>query len=376
MFDKLNPYKASIKNRYHLSKPGSKRCTYHITLDLGSSGLKYCVGDSVGIFCKNSAEVVQLTIAAMKAKGDELVFGRNALSAMPLLDFLTMKANIGQVSRKLIQEIALKQTNLEKKGNLEKLLTDAHHDALKAYLEQRELWDLLNEHEEVTFSPQELCSLLMPLLPRLYSIASSQDVAGNEIDLTVSHLIYHTNGYERRGACTDYLCSSAPLNDPSIPIYIQPHHGFTLPEDASKPIIMVGPGTGVAPFRAFLQQRMYDNAEGQNWLFFGEWNRAYDFFYEEYWNELPNLRVTTAFSRDQEHKIYVQHRLLENSQEVYNWLERGAYFYVCGDAQRMAKDVDAALLSIIQKERNCDIEVSKKMVKQLRNEKRYLRDIY
>lgn len=376
MYNKTNPFRASIEERYLLSKPGSKRHTYHIVLNLEGSGFTYAVGDSIGIFPKNDPDVVAKTLKAMKASGAEIIQEKNSENKIPLLDFLTFKANLGQFSRKLVGEIAARQTNAEKKELLDRLLGDAHHDALKAYQEQHHLWDLLAEHHEVSFGVQELCMMLMPMLPRLYSIASAQDAVGDKVHLTVSHLIYKSNGFERQGVATSYLCEREPMLQAEIPVFIQPHHGFTLPANAKAPLIMIGPGTGVAPFRAFMQQRLHDNASGENWLFFGEWNQDFDFFYEDFWPTVPNLRVTTAFSRDQESKIYVQHRMMERGEELYEWIQRGAYIYVCGDAQRMAKDVDLALHKIIETFGKLDTESARKAMKQLRADKRYLRDIY
>jgi sulfite reductase (NADPH) flavoprotein alpha-component len=171
----------------------------------------------------------------------------------------------------------------------------------------------------------------------------------------------------------------APLKEAVVPIYIQPSHGFTLPEDPRTPIIMIGPGTGIAPFRAFMQERMTSQSEGKNWLFFGEWNRAYDYFYEDEWaswEALGGLKMDLAFSRDQEHKVYVQHRMLEQAKELYSWLNNGAVIYVCGDAHRMAKDVDATLLRIVQEQGNMDEAGAKAYMKQLKSAKRYLRDVY
>lgn len=376
VYSKTHPFPATIKERYLLPAQGSQRRTYHLVLDLKNSGLNYTVGDSLGVFAVNDPVLVAKTLQAMKASGNERVIPKNGIEPIALVDFLSQKANLGQFSRKVVAEVAARQTNLEKKELLEHLLNDAHHDHLKAYQEQRHFWDILVENEEVTFTPQELVLLFMPLLPRLYSIASSQECVGDEVHLTVSHLVYYSNGADREGVATSFLCRRAPENEACVPVYIQPHHGFTLPIDSMAPIIMVGPGTGVAPFRAFMQERAHVKAMGKNWLFFGEWNRAYDFFYEAFWSTIPQLRVTTAFSRDQEHKIYVQNRLLEEGAEVYRWIQNGAYLYVCGDAQHMAKDVDAALHKIIEIYGSYSHDETKKIVKQLRTDKRYLRDIY
>jgi sulfite reductase (NADPH) flavoprotein alpha-component len=216
----------------------------------------------------------------------------------------------------------------------------------------------------------------MPLLPRFYSIASSHKVTPNEIHLTVALVKYEADGNLRHGVATNYLAHIAQMHTPSVPIYLQPNHGFTLPAKHETPIIMIGPGTGVAPFRGFLFERLACQAPGKNWLFFGECNKAHDFFYENDWIKFNNLRLTTAFSRDQEHKVYVQHKMLEHARELYEWITSGAYLYVCGDAHRMAKDVEATLHQILQEQGKMDEAGAKAFVKQLRTDKRYLRDVY
>lgn len=378
-FDKQHPFLASIKERSQLSKPGSKRKTYHLVLDLKGSGLKYEIGDSIGILPINDPELVKLTLKAMKASGSEMVTDKQGSFSCPLSEMLSSKTNLTEISRKFLSELSSRQPNAAKKEALQSLFTEENKNALRTYLENHQVWDALMENEEVSFTPQELIHLMMPILPRLYSIASSQKDVGDEVHLTISNLRYISNGHERFGVCTHYLCSLTPLSEPIIPVYIQPHHGFTLPPNDETDIIMIGPGTGVAPFRAFMQERRLRKASGKHWLFFGEWNRAHDFFYEDFWETLQKenlLKVSTAFSRDQEHKIYVQHRMLEQKEELYSWLEKGAFIYVCGNASRMAKDVESTLLQIISSCGNKNEQEAKEYLKKLRAEKKYLRDIY
>ena len=259
------------------------------------------------------------------------------------------------------------------------MLQESHKEALKEYLAHREIWDALQENEEVRFTPEEMVLLMMPLLPRFYSIASSQLCVGDEVHLTVAHVSYISNNYHRRGVCTHFLCEWAPMHTPIIPVYVQPQHGFTLPVDPATDLIMIGPGTGVAPYRGFMQERIANQAIGKNWLFFGERNREYDFFYEEFWQDLVHqnkLKLELAFSRDQEHKIYVWHRMQEKAAEIFEWLKSGAYLYVCGDAHQMAKDVDATLHKIVREQGQMDEASAKAYVKKLRSDNRYLRDVY
>jgi sulfite reductase (NADPH) flavoprotein alpha-component len=378
-YNRANPFLATIKERYCLCKPGSDKKTYHIVLDLSGSGIDYEVGDSIGIYPQNDPMIVERNLQAMKANGNEEIWDKRTEKTWRLRDFLTTQANLVEVSRKLVKEISERQSNPIKKEFLTNLHTEENKEALKAYLQAHELWDLLEEHKEVIFALQELCDLLMPALPRLYSIASSHKMVGNEVHLTVAYLEYVSNGHLRRGTCTHYLCEIAPMHIPAVPVYIQAHHGFTLPADPSSSVIMIGPGTGVAPFRAFMQERIVAEATGKNWLFFGERNRTHTYFYESFWQELSDqgkLRLDLAFSRDQAHKVYVQHRMHDQGEELFRWIEEGAYLYVCGDASRMAKDVEAALIHIIQKHGNHDETNVKQYLKKLRAEKRYLRDVY
>lgn len=378
-YTKSNPFLATVKERYHLTLPGSKKETQHVVLDIKGSGLTYTVGDSIGIFPANPERLVHKTLKAMHVNGSESVIDKQTGQGLSIHDFLMYKANITDLSKKLLSTIAQAQTNPEKKEKLQTILAEGAQEKFKAYIESHELWDALEENCEVSFPLQELCNMLMPLLPRLYSISSSMSVVGDEVHLTVGVLKYHTNGHQRVGVCTHFLCDVVPLNVPIVPIYIQPHHGFTLPASSDEHIIMIGPGTGIAPFRAFMQERMARNAQGKHWLFFGECNRATDFFYEDFWVQLEKqgkLRLNVAFSRDQAEKIYVQHRMLEQGLELYQWLTEGAYIYVCGDASRMAKDVEATLLEIIRIHGKKDESEAKAMLKKLRTDKRYLRDVY
>lgn len=362
MWSKEHPYMGAIKERHSLCLPGSTKETMHLVLDLKGSGICYNVGDSLGVFPQNEPETVAKTLAALKATGDEIVLDKRSGIPLTLSDFLTRKASVTNFSRKFLNEVLVRSR--------------AVADDPKKITETHEVWDLLTTYPQATFTPQELADLMMPLLPRLYSIASSHKVVGEEVHLTVSHLKYTTNSVERLGVCTHYLCQIAPLNQRVVPIYIQPTHTFFLPPDPRTPIIMIGPGTGVAPFRAFMQEREALGATGKNWLFFGERTRAHEFFYEadwQRWQDRNLLQLDVAFSRDQPEKVYVQDRLKERGAEIVKWLEQGAVIYVCGDMHHMAKDVDAALHEIIHKHTSFDPH---EYFKHLKREKRYLRDVY
>lgn len=379
LYNKANPFFARIKERYNLCKEGSQKRTFHVVLDLEGSGITYQVGDSLAIQPNNDPLIVDKVLKFLQAKEDEVVYDKHTKEPVLLKEYLSKKINLAEVPKKLIAELANQQTNSSKKNRLELLLSDGQKESLKEYQAAHEVWDVLAENEEVLLPSEQFCHMLQPLLPRFYSIASSMTSVGNEVHLLIAELSYETNGLQRSGVCTHYLCHRAPLSSPVVPVYIQPSHGFTIPENSNAPMIMIGPGTGVAPYRAFMQERLAKQAKGLHWLFFGEWHKATEFFYEKEWDRLieaGRLRLDTAFSRDQEHKVYVQHKMLERGQELFELLEKDAYLYVCGDANRMAKDVDAALHLIAKVYGNFDEAGAKDYVKKLRLNKRYLRDIY
>ena len=378
-FSRENPYFATIKERYSLCVSDSGKDTLHLVLDIKGSGIRYNVGDCVAVQPANDPAIVQRILKTLGATGEEQIQDKRTDESWPLREYLIKKCDVNKVGKKLVQELSQRQTNPQKKEALESLFVDGNKDSLKEFQVSHEVWDLLEEHPEAVFSPQEICHLLKPMMPRFYSIASSMNAVGEEIHLTIALQQWISNGKHRSGVCTHYLCNLAPLQRPEIPIYIHPHKGFTLPQDPGAPIIMIGPGTGIAPFRAFLQERASLNCPGKNWLFFGEWNRDHHFYYEDdwkLWETQGKLRLDVAFSRDQENKIYVQHRMQEKGQDLFKWLQEGAYIYVCGDANHMAKDVEAALHKIIKEHGNCCEEEAKSSLKQLKKEKRYLKDVY
>ena len=379
-YDRHRPFYASIKERYNLSKEGSLKKAQHITIDIQGSGLTYEVGDSVGIFSSHSEELVKKTLCALRFTGEEQVIDPSTQKQTRLKDLLTASYSITDITVKFLQEIHERQSNLTKKEALAFLFQECNRDLLKTFLKAHEIWDLLLYHHEVFFTAQELITFLKPLLPRFYSISSSQKYVGEEIHLTITPLEYETNGHQRRGVCTHFICEMAQLKSPIVPIFIQPTHTFRLPQDHRQDIIMIGPGTGVAPFRAFLQERLFfAKATGRHWLFFVEKQKNFDYYYESEWPHYSNygdLRLELAFSRDQEHKVYVQHRMLEKGKELFEWITGGAYLYVCGDATYMAKDVEAALLQILQDHGEMDLITGRNYLKNMRKEKRYLRDIY
>ncbi|MBU6445985.1 MAG: sulfite reductase, partial [Verrucomicrobia bacterium] len=308
MYSRIHPYISRIKERSLLTGPGSSKKTYHIVLDL-EEALPFKVGDSIGVIPSNDAAVVDRILQLMGVGSQEEIEDPKTGQTVLFRDFLLHRANISKVS---------------------------FHKLFPVEKTALPLLELLQHHKP---GPRELSRVLLPLLPRFYSIASSTRVFPNEVHLTVSFVHFELNGQTYFGVGSYFLCVQAEIESTPIPIYVQPSNHFTLPEDPNRSIIMIGPGTGVAPFRAFMQERMAGQAEGRNWLFFGERNRETDFYYGDYWLELEKqgrLRLSTAFSRDQAHKIYVQHKMLEEKKSLWEWIEEGAILYVCGDAEEMA----------------------------------------
>lgn len=353
LYSRENPFLSTLIERKKLSQT---KDTEHLVLSLKGSGITYEAGDCIGVYPLNPPDLIEKTLDTLNLTGGEEVTDKRSGKRYPIKEFITSKGSITGFSRKFLSEVAGEVADP------------------KAMQEEFEVWDLLKKYGN-PYDLQTFADRLMPLLPRLYSIASSPKLYPDEVHLTVSHLQYNTQGEERVGVCTHYLCRLAPLDTPSVPVYLHPHKGFTLPKDPAVPIIMVGPGTGVAPFRGFIQERSL-HPKSKNWLFFGEWTRKNEFFYQselESFVEKGVLTLDTAFSRDQQDKIYVQHRLLERGAEIMDWLDEGAVFYVCGDAHYMARDVDLALHTIISTEspHNAD-----EYVKAMRKEGRYLRDVY
>jgi sulfite reductase (NADPH) flavoprotein alpha-component len=288
--------------------------------------------------------------------------------------FLSEKVNLPRLTSGFIKVIA---QALPYNTKLKELLADK--TSLLEYCHSHDTIDLLTEFRTTKLPLQELCEQFSPLLPRFYSIASSPKHNPEEIHLTVGLTSYEHRGVIRHGVASHFLCHLAQEQTTPIPSYIQATPHFTLPKDPKAPIIMVGPGTGVAPFRGFLQERLALDSPGKNWLFFGERNRHSDFFYEDFWQSLvaqKKLQLDAVFSRDQEKKIYVQHKLLEQGQEIWQWLQEGAFFYICGDADPMAKDVEAALVTITERYGNFSEHEARKYLKHLRAEKRLLVDVY
>lgn len=378
-YDKNNPFPAKLTENTHLSKPGSAKDTRHFVVDIADSGLTYSCGDSLGIYPSNSEEDVREILAVSGFTGEEEVELPKTDEKVTVRQALTHRYSLAQLTKKFLQFLDTKVIDPVEKARLERLLAPEAAADASQYLTERELPDLLSEYSSLKVSPQELIDQLRKLNPRLYSIASSPVVYPKEIHLTVAVVRYETNDRKRAGVCTSFLADRVELNTPTVPVFVAPSH-FGLPEDSATDLIMVGPGTGIAPFRAFVQERVATDAPGRNWVFFGDQHRATDYLYEEEWEawkkEGKLTHLDLAFSRDQAQKIYVQDRMRENAAELWQWISSGACFYVCGDAKRMAKDVDVALHQIIAQEGKLSEEEAIAYVKQMKKDKRYQRDVY
>jgi sulfite reductase (NADPH) flavoprotein alpha-component len=346
---------------------------------LEGSGLSYKAGDSLGIFATNRTQDVAEILAHLGATGDEPVMLPKAAAPLPLREALTRRLALAGPTRKIVETLAGRATDGAEKARLAALLVPEAKEALEAFLGDHEYADLLGEFPSARLSPQELVDHLRKLMPRLYSIASSPKLFPEEIHLTVAIVRYRTNGRERHGVCSTFLADRVITGDTPTPMFVS-HSHFGPPEDGSRDCIMVGPGTGIAPFRAFIQDRAASGATGRNWLFFGDQRRATDFLYEEEWADWQARgklqRLDLAWSRDQAAKVYVQDRMREQAAELWSWIRGGASFFVCGDAKRMAKDVDLALHEIIASHGAMSPEQAADYVKQMKKEKRYQRDVY
>jgi sulfite reductase (NADPH) flavoprotein alpha-component len=379
-YSRKNPFLAELTAQAHLSKPGSLKDTRHFVLSLAGSGLTYTPGDSLGVFARNSAALVDELIAALRFDPSAPVNDPKGQPAV-LRDTLMKDYIINRANRKILSGLAERVPQGEQRNRVMELVGNS--DELSEYIDTRDYVDILKEFDEARFgSPQAFLSQLSPLVPRLYSIASSLQAHPGEVHLCVTVVRYETHGRAKTGLASGFLADHTQLFVKNIPVYVQESRTFRLPQNGATDIIMCGPGVGLAPFRAFLEQRALDGARGRNWLFFGDQRRATDFLYE---NELLDYqkkgllnRLDLAFSRDQSYKIYAQNRMQENAKELWSWLQNGAYFYVCGDARHMAKDVHQALMEIAQKQGNLSPEAASEYVNVtlMRTEKRYLRDVY
>ncbi len=366
-----NPFPAEVLENLKLTGRGSSKETRHLELSLEDSGLAYEPGDVLCVVAENRSREVEDLLAATGLDGDTLVEGPRG--EVTLAEALRRDYEITTLTPPFLKAYA----ELAGSDELQRLLTDTK--ALADYRWGRHILDVVREFPAEGLTPQGFVAMLRKLQPREYSIASSYNANPDEVHLTVAAVRYNSYGRERHGVASTHLADQVEPGD-TVPVYVRRNKNFKLPSDPDTSIIMVGPGTGVAPFRAFVEEREYQGAGGRNWLFFGEQHFRTDFLYQIEWQRWLRQGVLTrldlAFSRDQAEKRYVQHRLLEQGRDLYAWLQEGASFYVCGDAERMAPDVHDALQRIVAREGGLSAERAADYVKTLQREKRYQRDVY
>jgi sulfite reductase (NADPH) flavoprotein alpha-component len=369
-----NPFLAPLLACRPLSKVGSEKEIRFTAFNLKGSGLSYEVGDALGVYPENCPDLVEMILKAMGSRGDDLVPARDGRIVYSY-EALVKDYSITKISDRFAKLLADSASDPSEASTLQALLSNDPDGIFDNW----DVLDLLEQFPSARPSVPKMIEALSPLQPRLYSISSSLKAHADEVQLTVGVVRYSRAGRVRKGVASTFL---AELLRPrqKVGIFVHPSKGFRLPADGNTPIIMVGPGTGVAPFRAFLEDRAAAGSKGKNWLFFGDQRRDYDFLYEEelegYRKSGVLTRLDLAFSRDQEKKIYVQQRMKEAGAELWAWLEAGAHFYVCGDARRMALDVDHMLHAVIAEHGKMSPEKASEYVKSLSKAKRYQRDVY
>jgi sulfite reductase (NADPH) flavoprotein alpha-component len=375
-FDRKKPFPSEILEVTRLNGPGSEKDVRHVALALRGSGPSYEAGDALGVCPENCPELVDGVLRMLGATGEEPVAPGDGPS-LTAREALARTCAIHTGSGGVLTLLAGWAADPGEASRLRALADDDPH----GFLEGRDLLDVLELFPSARGPVAELIASLSPLQPRLYSIASSPKAHPEEVHLTVGVVRYawEDSPRPRKGVASTFLAERV-RRGAAVKVFVQPSHGFRLPARGDTPILMVGPGTGIAPFRAFLQERLAQGATGRNWLFFGDQRRDHDFLYREELEEYRRIglltRLDLAFSRDQREKIYVQHRMLESAGQLWAWLQEGAYFYVCGDARRMARDVDQTLHRIVGEQGHLSEDAARSYVADLKRAKRYQRDVY
>lgn len=374
-YSRTNPFHAEILENINLNGRGSDRETRHLEISLEGSGLQYEPGDSLGIYPENHPQLVDDLIEAMGWNPEESITVNKQGDLLALRKALLQHYEITVLTKPLIKQFA----ELTSNPGLQELVEPGHEQELKQYIEERDLLDLVQDYQLKGIPAASFASVLRKLPARLYSISSSPKATPDEVHITVRAVQYEAHGRDRYGVCSTQLAERLQPGD-TLPVYIQHNPNFKLPADPGAPVIMIGPGTGVAPFRAFLSEREETGAEGKTWLFYGDQHFTTDFLYQIEWQRWLKdgvlTRMDVAFSRDTDQKVYVQHRMLEKSRELYEWLQEGAYVYVCGDEKKMAHDVHATLAAILEKEGGLSQEEAADYLHRMQQEKRYQRDVY
>lgn len=371
IWNRKNPFPSTLTTNSLLSGKTSAKEIRHYEFDLADSDLSYKTGDALNVMPINNAILVSSLLERLSIESDIVPEGQTKTIA----ELLTYSYEISTPARDFLAVIERQAED----DIFSHVMSSGDKEALADYLWGKDTLDLLNLNSSIIFSPEEFLALLKPLQHRAYSISSSPKQHPGSVHLTVASVRWQAEGREHQGICSTFLADRI-IEGGKVGIFVSPNKAFRVPDNDDAPMIMIGPGTGVAPFRAFLEERQVRNAKGQNWLFFGDQTRAADFIYEEQLQEMQDsgllTRLDLAFSRDQKEKIYVQTRMHEQGADIYKWLEQGAYFYVCGDATRMAKDVDQALCDLISEHGDLTSDKAGEYVNNLKREKRYLRDVY
>jgi sulfite reductase (NADPH) flavoprotein alpha-component len=374
-YSRTNPFDAEVLENINLNGRGSSRETHHLEISLEGSNLQYEPGDSLGVFPQNHPLLVDEIIVAMGWQADEPVQVNKQGDVRSLREALLNSFEITVLTKPLVEQAA----KLAPSSKLGELLESGHEDELRAYIKERDLLDLVQDYSLKGIAAVDFVAILRKLPARLYSIASSYKANPDEVHLTVRTVRYEAHGRERYGVASVQFAERVQAGD-TLPVYIHENPNFKLPANPETPMIMIGPGTGVAPFRAFLQEREELGAEGNNWLFYGDQHLVTDFLYQLDWRQWLTSGLLThldvAFSRDTDQKVYVQHRMLAKSKEIFQWLSDGAHVYVCGDEKHMAHDVHNALLTIIEREGAMSSDEAAAYLTNMQQQNRYQRDVY
>lgn len=369
-YNKANPFPATLITNQRITAKDAEKDVRHLEFDLSGSGLSYQSGDVLGVYFENDPALVNEILTALGLSAEEQVALQD--QTLPLSTALQTQFELTQNTAAFVKNYAVLANHTE----LNAIVADS--EQLQNFVQNTPLVDVINSYP-AALSAAQLLALLRPLTPRLYSIASAQAEVGEEVHLSVGVVRYDYNGKARAGGASSYLADRVE-EDGQVRIFVEHNDNFKLPQDSSKPIIMIGSGTGIAPFRSFVQQRAADEAEGKNWLIFGNQHFASDFLYQTEWQQFAKdgflHKYSFAWSRDQEQKIYVQDKIREEAETLWQWLQQGAYLYVCGDASRMAKDVNQALLDVIAQQGSLNADEAEEYLDNLREEKRYQRDVY
>ncbi|QUL58308.1 assimilatory sulfite reductase (NADPH) flavoprotein subunit [Paenibacillus tritici] len=374
-YSRNHPFHAEVLENLNLNGRGSDRETRHLELSLAGSNITFEPGDSLGVYPENHPQLVEDIIAAMGWNRDERVPLNKKGEEGTLHEALLRHYEITVLTKPLLEQAA----GLASTPALQELLAPERQQDLKNYIQGRDLLDLIQDYAPWEVPARSFVSILRKLPARLYSIASSYNANPDEVHFTVRAVRYESHGRERYGVCSVH-CAERVQPGATLPVYIQNNPNFKLPANPDVPVIMIGPGTGVAPFRSFLEEREEQGAQGKSWLFYGDRHFVTDFLYQTDWQRMLKdgvlSRLDVAFSRDTEEKVYVQHRILEKSKELYQWLQEGAHVYVCGDEKHMAHDVHSALITVIQEEGGLSPEAAAAYLETLQQEQRYQRDVY